>query len=347
MTISSDKFDEKVEIILEELREIQGSRAGDICILQAGCMIICAQQKILENLNDEPFSRYEKLFESILNLKDNFRPLLENSFGSSFDNIDFSRHTDSVTSLFENAWTQYTEKTFDHSLELVTSRLTSSGFDENYFAGKTCFDGGCGTGRLSIAMSLLGADKVIGADVGKQSLDFMQVHAKRHGATISSLQCDITSLDFLTDPSFDFVASYGVLHHTEKMRDGLREHMRILKSGGYLWLYLYGAGGVYWSLYDKFRTLMRCYSPEEISATLRFLGIREGLIYTFLDNFLAPRSYLSKEEVISIIGEGGGAFIRGAKGNNTVDDYDMQTNSKYGKFILGPDCEHRYIFRKI
>ena len=159
-------------------------------------------------------------------------------------------------------------------------------------------------------------------------------------------QCDITDLEVFGADTFDFVASYGVLHHTERMLYGLKEHMRILKPGGYLWLYLYGSGGVYWYIYDKFRDLMRFYSPQEISTNLKFLGIREGLIYTYLDNFLAPRSYPTKAEIDALMRENGCVFVRGANGNNTVDDYYMQKDSEYGKLVLGPDYEHRYIIQK-
>ena len=257
MSFNMPELDEKLDNILEELTKLQGNRFGDIFIFQAGCMIISAQQRILENLNKDPITSYNILFESILELKQLIKPMLDNSLFSQAKTLDASHTQNIVLPLFESAWTQYTEETFDHSLDLVKSRLTRSGFDKNYFAGKSCFDGGCGTGRLSIAMSLLGATKVVAADIGKQSLDFMEAHAKRHGANVLPHQCDITDLEVFGADTFDFVASYGVLHHTERMLYGLKEHMRILKPGGYLWLYLYGSGGVYWYIYDKFRDLMR------------------------------------------------------------------------------------------
>ena len=46
------------------------------------------------------------------------------------------------------------------------------GIDEKFLKGKSCFDGGCGTGRLSIALSRLGAKEIIAADIGEKSLKF-------------------------------------------------------------------------------------------------------------------------------------------------------------------------------
>lgn len=43
----------------------------------------------------------------------------------------------------------------------------------------------------------------------------------------------------LKDGIFDFVYSFGVLHHTEDPKKGLREAGRLLKQGGAVFLYLY------------------------------------------------------------------------------------------------------------
>lgn len=332
--------------ISEKMTSLQGTKAGDICVLQIGIMIICAQQDILENLNSDPKIKYGILFDNINHLINLYSPLFENSNLKS-DLLDKNNfEIDNLKKLFENAWTIYNEKTYDHSVSLVKARLVNSKLDENFFNNKTCFDGGCGTGRLSIAISLLGCKKIIAADIGQKSLDFMLKQANRLGASVTPKKLDVTNLSEIEDETFDFVASYGVLHHTENMRGGLKEHMRVLKQNGYFWLYLYGSDSLYWSIYDIFRDVMRNYTSEEIRWSLNFLGVREGLIYTFLDNFLAPRQYIDKHEIQEIARSRNCYIDRNAKGINTVDDPKMQQESLFGEFILGPDCEHRYILRK-
>lgn len=45
--------------------------------------------------------------------------------------------------------------------------------------------------------------------------------------------------------TFDFINCYGVLHHTENIEKGIKELLRVLKENGYLFLYIYGSGGIY------------------------------------------------------------------------------------------------------
>src|SRR5262249_7615120 len=49
---------------------------------------------------------------------------------------------------------------------------------------------------------------------------------------------DVLNLPF-EDGSFDVVVSWGVLHHTSDPRRGLREMVRVCRSGGFVGLFLY------------------------------------------------------------------------------------------------------------
>lgn len=56
--------------------------------------------------------------------------------------------------------------------------------------------------------------------------------------TAHVVQADLSRLPF-EDETFDVVYSYGVLHHLESPEGGLRELVRVVKSGGQLAVYLY------------------------------------------------------------------------------------------------------------
>lgn len=250
--------------------------------------------------------------------------------------------------LFENAWTTYSAETYDHSVGLVEKRLRQSGFDESYFEGKTCFDGGCGTGRLSVAMTKMGAAKVTAVDLGSDSLEYMRQVVKRYDLpNIEIVEHDVTDLSPWAEGTYDFVASNGVLHHTEKCERGVLEHFRITKPGGVFWVYLYGAHGLYWRLYDVFRPMVLNIRPVDIRRILGAYGVREGLIYTFLDNFLAPRVYYLLTDFLQLLKKRGRISWRHARGRSEIDDTELLLKTVYGPIIYGPQGEIRVVIEKL
>ena len=150
------------------------------------------------------------------------------------------------------------------------------------------------------------------------------------------------------DNQFDFVASYGVLHHTENCSHGLEEHFRITKSnGGVFFVYLYNQGGIYWEIYDLAKSLLNGISPSEIRNYLTDIGVREGMIYTFIDNLTAPRVYYSRSKLFKDINSDSNNYQwRLAKGKSFIDDTEMLLSSKYGPLIYGPEGEIRIVITK-
>ena len=57
--------------------------------------------------------------------------------------------------------------------------------------GKTVFDFGCGTGRLAIAASILGARKVVGVDIDEDVLEIARKNADSIGADVEFVCEDI------------------------------------------------------------------------------------------------------------------------------------------------------------
>jgi ubiquinone/menaquinone biosynthesis C-methylase UbiE len=211
-----------------------------------------------------------------------------------------------------------------------------------------CFDGGCGTGRFSIAMAELGAKHVIAADIGTESLKYLSKAIEKYNLwNIEVVEQDVTDLTQWADNSFDFVVSNGVLHHTVQTERGIKEHFRVTVHNGLFFLYLYGSGGVYWETYDKLKILMNQISIDDIKAVLIKFSIREGLIYTYLDNICAPiRKYYSVSNVIKLLKEEGDLTCSYLKGTCQGDDPELQGKTKYFKEIYGPEGEVRVLIRK-
>ena len=245
--------------------------------------------------------------------------------------------------LFVTAWTVYNEATYDHSISLIRDRLLANGFDAEFFRGKRCFDGGCGTGRFAIAMAQLGASEVVGVDIGQSSLDFARSQAKRLGAmNVEFVRHDATDLSAWNTGSFDVVISNGVLHHAEQTERGVTEHFRITKPGGVYWLYLYGAGSLFWDTFDVLKANLIGVPYARVRDLLFDLGIRQGAVYSFLDNVCAPiRKYYLTSEILKLLGREGSFTHRNLKGIADDDDPERMMKARFGPDIWGPEGEVR------
>ena len=334
---------------LAEIQLLSRSPLADEVTLIAATRVLEGVWTALEDQNADP---EPVLSQAIADARAIFRacePLFKH-----VTTVDLPRvqNIDEVTlarELFEAAWTSYDAATYDHSIELMKARLLANGFGEEWLSGKQCFDGGCGTGRLSIAMSELGADHVVAADFGRQSLEFCQMQlARRNIKNVETREMNVCDLSAIPDKSFDLVASHGVLHHTTSPERGICEHFRITKSGGTFWLYLYGRGGLIWDVFDALRPAMRRIGPTKIRERLLALGFRRGLVYSFIDNFLSPRVYFSRQQVIDILrtsglGPFGSVLMRG---QSPIDDPAKSLATTFGAKLYGPDGEIRLLIKR-
>ena len=342
-------LDRQLNDLAKHLAQWPATGIAGITALQCGVIILDTLVSLNANHQQDPNAAIKKAVGSCLELVNGIKPLLDsgalNLGGNSFEEHD---EVNLTRQLFENAWTTYDDKTYDHSVELIKSRFRANGLGEEWVSGKDCFDGGCGTGRLSLSLSQFGSARVVAADIGGDSLEyFRNVIEVKSAANIETVEMDVTDLSDFKDNSFDFVASYGVLHHTLNPDAGILEHFRILKPGGTLWLYLYGEGGLFWEVFDRLRPIFRRFDPAEIRYILSIFGVRQGLIYTFLDNFLAPRVYYSLDKVLDLLGSANVPFDwQWAKGTRSVDDPEIQRSTPFGKQLLGPDGEIRLVVTK-
>ena len=136
--------------------------------------------------------------------------------------------------------------------------LAKSPFLRKYFAaaaqdGRRVLDLGCGSGVLSFLMAKQGAD-VTAADITEQGTRLARQNAALRGLPVRVVRTDAEAMG-LADDSFDFVLSWGVLHHSESTERALAEVRRVLRPGGRGMMMVYHRNslvyylkGLYWLL---------------------------------------------------------------------------------------------------
>lgn len=211
---------------------------------------------------------------------------------------------DDTAKLFSDLWHRYDDTLYNQSVEVFKKRWVANGEDENFFIGKRCLDVGCGGGRYSIAMSLMGANNVIGLDIG--SVEDAKKRAKDTGIKNAEF-INGSALDLpFKDCEFDFVCCSGVLHHTPNIELGLREIFRVLKPGGSVFLLLYGSGGIHWALNHVARSIAQVVGQDEIQRYLNLAKVPVNRQRTILDDLFVPilETY-SYERISSLLSSAG------------------------------------------
>jgi SAM-dependent methyltransferase len=156
--------------------------------------------------------------------------------------------------------------------ELVDEFLADCELPRGFFDGKNVLDAGCGSGRWSFAMSELGA-RVHAMDLTAAGPEALSAEIGER-SDVRICQADLYAPPFPMQ-AFDFVMSWGVLHHTRSTRHGFASVARLVKPGGTLYVmvyppapYLQGPGT------DLLRIVMRRLSDERRYNACKHLVIR-------------------------------------------------------------------------
>jgi SAM-dependent methyltransferase len=140
---------------------------------------------------------------------------------------------------FGKNWASYARLVTDARVEeAIASLRRLAGGD---LTGKRFLDIGCGSGLHSLAALRLGAGEVVAFDIDPDSVattrELMAVSAA--GQRCSVIERSIFDPQIGSMGSFDFVYSWGVLHHTGDMYRALRAAAGLVGPGGQFIFALY------------------------------------------------------------------------------------------------------------
>ncbi|MDE1763997.1 MAG: class I SAM-dependent methyltransferase [Thaumarchaeota archaeon] len=178
-------------------------------------------------MTKEEWAYYKKLYEEVHNLdgaKDITAENTKAQFAEQWKNFPTGRYLLSDPSFKNNVDSIISEQ------EILIKR--------EWFRGKNVLDAGCGNGRWSYGLAKLGA-KLTCVDINPIAIEETRKALSEFGNEFTFLVSSLEELN-LAEGSFDLVFSWGVLHHCVSFTKSLQNLTRVLKNGGFLYLYLYG-----------------------------------------------------------------------------------------------------------
>ena len=246
--------------------------------------------------------------------------------------------------VYGRLWDQFERDHYlTESVDLLKARLDPSGRNEPMFADRIVLDVGCGSGRFTMAMAMMGARLAHGVDLGATSLETARRVAKEAGLPNVEFRVgDALALPY-DDQSFDFVWCNGVLHHTEDIERGLRELYRVLKPGAQAFVYLYGDGGLFWHSRRRMRPIMQRIPQEYTMAVLGLLGMPRNR-FIFADTWYVPiERHTGRAELEVLLSRTGFSPVRKVVGARSTDlDRAVESRGEQARLLWG-EGEHRYL----
>lgn len=169
--------------------------------------------------------------------------------------------------------------------------------------GRTVLEIGCGVGLDTWTMAQRGM-RVSAVDLTQVAIETAAQRFARAGLEADFRVADACNLPY-ADDTFDYVYSFGVLHHVADTDKSIREVLRVLKPGGEARIMLYHRHslnewvhrllGVPFEERDELCPVVRRYSVDEVRELFRgFQHVEVGIDYLYGEGYgrlfhLTPR----------------------------------------------------------
>ena len=255
------------------------------------------------------------------------------------------RHQD----LFQALWVNFSAGDYRDRIARYVHRLEVNGLDAGFLDGLRCVDFGCGHGNFAHALLDKGASHVLGIDYGEASIRYAEAARDRLGVSPERLEFRLESVYDVAEPdaSFDLAIQNGVFHHLDHEDDAYREMHRVLRPGGWIWVYTDGEGGVSYDLWDASVRMLREVPAHFVLEILDFMGVETNKRYHLGDGLNATYRHTSWEEITDRLGRlGFGNFRRLVGGFPTDFDHDVIEADPWGREKFG-EGDLRLLARKV
>jgi 2-polyprenyl-3-methyl-5-hydroxy-6-metoxy-1,4-benzoquinol methylase len=124
-------------------------------------------------------------------------------------------------------------------------------FDYERLRGKRVLEIGCGMGCMASQWALQGAD-ITAIDLNPVAIEKTTQRFELFELKGRIMEVDAETLPF-PDATFDYVYSWGVIHHTPDIEKAAREMYRVLKPGGQIALMLYNRESILYKYFVSYQ----------------------------------------------------------------------------------------------
>jgi len=218
--------------------------------------------------------------------------------GSPFSRFD--KEVEQVRKRFEFQWQKWGrgERIFGRTEEEMLAQLTGKGtgspLKASFYAGKLVLDAGCGHGRYVECFHKLGAE-VVGMDLG-EGID-IAYELYGHLPHAHFIQANILKAP-LAAGMFDFVFSYGVLHHTPDTRAAFNKLAPLVAQNGWMEIWVYPREGLLWEVSQKVIRSITTRLPPAFLYLLCFIPVPLLKFKTYSGTNLSTSSWKECAQVI-------------------------------------------------
>ena len=249
--------------------------------------------------------------------------------------------------LFQKLWVNYT---FDEYKKERLGRYIKR-IEINKIQGliknKKIVDFGCGHGNFLMSMIKFKPKECVGIDYGKNSIDYANKFRKKFypDQNISFLIRSVYQSK-LKKNYFGFAIQNGVFHHLDYENKAYEEVYRVLKSGGYFWVYTDGGGGVRDFVWDLSQKLLKNIDNNIIQNQIRSIGLTTNKEYHLGDGLSARYRHTDLKGIKAKFKKIGFKYIRQLTGGFKTDiDYPNSKDKYFRKKFGSGDL--RLLFQKI
>lgn len=297
--------------------------------------------------HDNPVFFITAHISKLLELADTF-PEIVSPYLMSMDtpsNADLSLEKE-TSDLYSGLWAGFTRETLtEESLKLVKNRIPERIVRSSIKDAKV-LDMGCGSGRYSIALSVLGAKSVTGVDYQAKAFKAAEKYCTQNSLDVKFQEGNVLNLPFESE-SFDFIFCNGVLHHTSSIERGVTELFRLLKKPGKAFLYLYGSGGIFWTTRIVMRRIFSKIQLDYTKHVLTMIGMPPNR-FIFCDTWYVPVETHTKEADLHKMLRNIGFHFEKVISSNAFDiEYPIREGKIPSAKEMWGEGDHRYILEKL
>ncbi len=200
---------------------------------------------------------------------------IEPKIVQSFMGEGYDFGTRKVQDSFGYEWSRYHRVIPEYDKNYVHQ----TGIDDDYYRGKTILDAGCGYGRHVSYISSIQNTTIIGIDLSEAIFIAFDKLKERDNVILAQGSLYRPPV---RRSHFNFVYSWGVLHHTPSVEQGFRSIIRAVAQDGEV---SFGAYRNWNSIVTTFQKALRfftCRMPKDLLYNICYLSVPANWLYNCL-----------------------------------------------------------------